>query len=70
MGEIHKILWLEGRDQIGDLGVDGKVKLKWILGKYGGEMWTGFMWLRIGKRAGPCEHGNKTSGSIKCGEFD
>jgi hypothetical protein len=22
--------------------------LEWIIGKYGEEVWTGFMWLRIG----------------------
>jgi hypothetical protein len=26
---------------------------------------TGFGWFRIGSSGGPCEHGNKPSGSIK-----
>jgi hypothetical protein len=27
-------------------GVRGKIVLEWILGKYGGKVWTGFIWLR------------------------
>jgi len=33
---------------LGDLGVDGKIMLLWILNKYRERMWTGFMWLRVG----------------------
>jgi hypothetical protein len=32
-------------------------------------VWIGLIWLRIGTNGGPCEHGNKLSGSIKCGKF-
>jgi hypothetical protein len=32
---------LKGTYHADDLGVDGKVILEWILGKYGGKMWTG-----------------------------
>jgi hypothetical protein len=31
-----------------DLGVDERIILEWIVGKYGGKMWIGCMWLRIG----------------------
>jgi hypothetical protein len=30
-----------------DLGVDGKIILEWILGKKGGEVWIGFILLRM-----------------------
>jgi hypothetical protein len=36
---------------LGDLkgvGVDGRITLRWILGKKGLGMWIGFIWLRIG----------------------
>jgi hypothetical protein len=36
---------------------------------FGDVDWIGFIWLRIGTVAGSCEHGNETSGSIKCGKF-
>jgi hypothetical protein len=36
------------RDHSGDISVDGRIILEWILGKYGGKVWTGFIWLRIG----------------------
>jgi len=34
---------LNGRGHAEELGVDGKKILEWILGKVGGEMWTGFI---------------------------
>jgi hypothetical protein len=45
-----------------DLGIDGKIihVLDWILGKWGGKMWTGFIWLRIGTNGGPS--GSKEGG--------
>jgi hypothetical protein len=52
---MHTIYWLEnlkGRDHSEDLGIDGKIILEWILGKQGGEVWTGFIWLRIGTSGG------------------
>jgi hypothetical protein len=48
-----------------DLGVSGIIILERILGKYGGKVWSGFIWLGIGTR----EHGNKLSGSIKGGKY-
>jgi hypothetical protein len=56
-GEIrnaYKKSWsedLNGRDHSEDVGVDGKM-LEWALGKYGGEVWTGFNWLGIGTTGG------------------
>jgi len=39
---------LNGRDHLEDLGTDGKIRVvQWILGKEGGKVWTGFIWLRI-----------------------
>jgi hypothetical protein len=38
----------EGRNHWKDLGIDGGVTLRWILGKQGLGMWIGFIWLRIG----------------------
>jgi hypothetical protein len=35
-----------------DLDVDGRITLEWILEKYDGKVWTGFMWLRIGTSDG------------------
>jgi len=34
------------------LGVHGRIILEWILGKWGGKVWTGFVWLRIGTNGG------------------
>jgi hypothetical protein len=38
---------LEGRDSLEDVGVACKIILQWILEKYDGRLWTGFIWLRI-----------------------
>jgi len=38
---------LKGKDYSEDLDVDRMIILEWILGKYGGDVWTGFIWLRI-----------------------
>jgi hypothetical protein len=60
---------LKGRDHSEDLGIDGEI-LEWILWKWGVNMWTGCIWLRIGPVAGSCEHGNDPSCSIKDRDFD
>jgi hypothetical protein len=57
-GEIfYTIFWLENlkvRDHSEDLGVDGKVILECILGKWGGgKLWTGCICVRIGTSGGP-----------------
>jgi hypothetical protein len=38
---------LVGKHHFEDLGVDGRIILERILGKYGGNMWTGFICLWI-----------------------
>jgi hypothetical protein len=43
---------LKGRDHLEDLGVDGKIILKWILRKVGKKLWTRCIWLRIGTSGG------------------
>jgi len=44
---------LNDKDYLQVLGVDGKIILKCILGKYGGRVWTGFIWLRIWTSGAP-----------------
>jgi hypothetical protein len=35
-------------NRLQDLGVDGRIILKWNLKKYDGMAWTELIWLRIG----------------------
>jgi hypothetical protein len=51
----------EGKNHLKDLGVDGRITFKCMLKKFGGRMWTEYIWFRIGC----CEYGNEHSVSIK-----
>jgi hypothetical protein len=36
------------RDFLKNVGIDGRIILKWILNEHDHGMWIGFIWLRIG----------------------
>jgi hypothetical protein len=57
----------EEGDHLEDLGLQGRIKLKWIFNKWGVDTTTGLICL--GHVVGACECGNEPSGSIKWGEF-
>jgi len=42
----------EGKDYLGDPGVDGKTVLRWIFRKWDVVVWTGSSWIRIGTDVG------------------
>jgi hypothetical protein len=49
-GETCTVFWWENlkeRDHLVDPGVDRKIILRWIFGKYGVGVWTGLSLLRI-----------------------
>ena len=49
-GEVHTGIWWEnvmGKDNLENLGIDGKVILRRIFRKWNGGAWTGLIWLRI-----------------------
>jgi hypothetical protein len=54
-GEVFTGFWLAGpkvRDHWEDLGIGGRITLRWTLGKEGSMGKTGFSWLRIESRSG------------------
>jgi hypothetical protein len=62
--ERHEI-----KNHLEDLGVDGRIKLKWIFKKWdSGGAWNGSD-SGQGQVARSCECGNESSGSVKCGEL-
>jgi len=59
----------EGKRPLGRPRLDGRIILRWIFKKWDVGAWNGLIWLRIRTDGGTCECGNKSSVSIKCGEF-
>jgi hypothetical protein len=43
----------EQRDHSKDIDIDRRILLECNLEKYGGKVWTGCTWLRIGTSGGP-----------------
>jgi hypothetical protein len=52
---MHKKCWsenLNGREHSENIDIDEKITLEGILVKYCGELWFGFIWLRVGTSGG------------------
>jgi len=53
--EVFTGFWLgdaKGRDHWEDLGVEGRITLRWTLGRKGSMWRTGLGWLRLGSNSG------------------
>ena len=59
----------KGKDHLEDLGLEGRIILRWALKKWDMRACTGSICLRIGTGGCIYKCGNATSGSIKCGKF-
>jgi len=52
---VYEGFWwgnLRGRSHLEDPGVDGRIILRWIFGKWDVGVWSGLIWLRIGTGGG------------------
>jgi hypothetical protein len=55
MGEMYTGFWcgdLREGDHLGDPGIDGRIILRLIFGRWDEGAWTGLSWLRIGTGGG------------------
>jgi hypothetical protein len=71
-GKVHAGLWrkkIQERSQLVRTSHRWKGNITMYLEQIG-RWWIGFMWYRIGKIGGLCEHGNEPSGSTKYEEFE
>ena len=59
----------EEREHLGDLGVDGRIVLKWILKNGMRRHGLDYSVSGWGQLAGTCECGNEHSDFIKCREY-
>jgi hypothetical protein len=52
MHTTSRLGYLNGSDNLEDLGSDGRIILEWILEEQGVKLWTGCIWIRIGTSGG------------------
>ena len=59
----------EGKRNLADLGVDGRIILNWFFKKWDGDRDRTDLAQKRDRWWGRCECGNDPSVSVKCGEF-
>jgi hypothetical protein len=68
---IYRVWWgnLKERARLEDLGIDGRILLRWIFRKWDGGHGLDSSGSGKGQVAGTCNCSNEPSSSIKCGKF-
>jgi len=58
-GGVYRVLVrkMRERDYLEDVGLEGRITLKWIVKKWNEKAWTGLIWLSQGQEASSCECG-------------
>jgi len=59
-------VWKTTKPSVKFIDLSGRIILKWVLKKFDGKQWIGFVYLKIRTSGGCCDFGNEIPLFIEC----